>query len=47
MRNEERESFKKNLTTLLEAKVASYSQEIQTTSNKNFINFRFEEIADI
>jgi|LakMenE18May11ns_1017448.scaffolds.fasta_scaffold8818541_1 hypothetical protein len=47
MRNEERENFKDNLTSLLEAKVASYSQEIKTTSYKNFINFRFEEIADI
>ena len=43
----ESENFKRNLTTLLDAKVQTYNEELRMTNNKNFINFRFEEIADI
>lgn len=28
-------------------KIRVYNEEISRTNNKNFINFRFEEIADI
>lgn len=43
----ERDNFHRNLATLLNAKVHTYNEEIKRTNNKNFINFRFEEIADI
>lgn len=43
----ERDNYQRNLTALLNAKVHTYNEEIKRTNNKNFINFRFEEIADI
>jgi hypothetical protein len=31
----------------MESKVAYYQKEVERTDNRNFINFRFDEIADI
>ena len=47
MTESQRENFKRNLTSLLNLKMHNYNEEIRRTNNKNFINFRFEEIADI
>lgn len=32
---------------IMEQKAAYYQKEVERTDNKNFINFRFDEIADI
>jgi hypothetical protein len=41
------QAFRSQFRTLMENKVAYYQKEVDRTDNRNFINFRSDEIADI